>query len=178
MDDPWTEAWAEAEASAPPGVLIYCTLELRHPAFTDGVTPFAVRAVSGVHEDMDFTLEDEAVVDGGDTVTFKAVPFFADPPEFEEGKTPESQITIDNVARELIPYLEQAVLLRADLTATYREYRSDDLTGPCYGPVTFIVKQVKVTGTRVQGMARIDDLANRKFPNKVYTLDAFPGLRT
>ena len=177
MPDPWTEAWEEAEASAPPGIMIYATLELRHAAFVDGAEAFAIRVVTGIDEDMSFTLEDDAPLNPGEEVEFKAVPFSADKPEFEEGKTPETRIVVDNVAREMTPHLEAAVQLRSDMTATYREYRSDDLSGPCYGPVTFTVKQVKVNGTRVEGMARIDDLANRKFPNKVYTLTEFPGLR-
>lgn len=177
MADPWTEAWEEAEASAPPGVQIYATLELQHPIFVEGSTPFAIRVVAGSPNDELFTLEPGAILNGGQEVNFQAVPFFAERPQYEEGKTPESMITIDNVARILTPYLEDAVLTRADMTAIYREYRSDDRTEPCYGPVQFLVKNVKVTGTQVTGAARIDDLANRKFPNKVYTINEYPGLQ-
>lgn len=177
MTDLFTEAWEEANATPKPGVMIFCTLEFRHPAFVDEVEGvFAVRVVTGTSEDQALTLEDEAAVDAGEEVTFKACPFQADMPSYEEGKTPECSVVVDNVGREMIPYLEQAVRMRADLTATYREYRSDDRTAPCYGPVTFTIKAVKVSKTRLQGLARIDDLANRKFPSLVYTYRDHPGL--
>jgi hypothetical protein len=177
MSDPWTAAWEEAEATAPPEVMIYATLELRHPAFVDEVEgPFAVRAVAGSADDISFTLEVGAPLNGGETVVFQAVPFMAERPTYEEGKTPETKVIVDNIGQEMMPYLELAVLMRADMEATYREYRSDDLSGPCYGPINFVIKRVKATNTRIEGLAYIDDLANRKFPNKVYTLRDFPGL--
>lgn len=175
MSDPWTEAWAEAETSVPASVIQYHTLELRHPAF--GATT-AIRVVQGVGEDMYFTLEDGAPLDGGESVLFQAVPIQVEMPEFAEGQTPECKITIDNVGRELMPYLEEGVRMRADLECSFRQYRSDMIEdGPVYGPVTFLIKRVKVNRTSVTGVARIDDLANRKFPSKVYTLQEFPGLR-
>ena len=178
MSDPFTEAWEEAEASKPPEVLLYHALELIHPAFVEDGVPFSVRAVAGISESINFTLEPGAPIDGGLSVEFKPIPFYAEFPEVSEGKTPSSKITVDNVARTVMPYLELAVRMRADMNAIYRQYRSDDLTAPCYGPIQFNVKQVKVTRTKVEGLAQIDDLANRKFPNKVYTINEFPGLRS
>lgn len=172
MADPWTDAWAESEATAPPAAQAYNTLELIHPSL-----PVPIRAVNGVSSSVMLTLEDDAPVDGGMSVEFKAIPIKVEMPEWEEGKTPESAITIDNVARELTPYLEAAVAVRADLTVIFRQWRVDDVTAPCYGPVTFIMKSVKTMGTQVTGTAKIDDLANRKFPNLFYTLKDFPGLQ-
>lgn len=123
-----------------------------------------------------FTLEDGAPLNGGQSVLFKAIPFTAERPTFQEGVTPECVISVDNVARELAPYLDAAVIMRADVQTIYREYLSTDTSAPAYGPVTFTLKQVKVAGTQVQGTARIDDLANRKFPKLVYTIEEFPGL--
>ena len=179
MADPWTDAWQEAEASAPPGVLIYATLELQHPAFVDDVDgPFSVRAVASSAEDVDLRIEDGALLNSGELVTFTAIPFTADHPSYEQGKTPEFNIVVDGVARELQPYLEDAVKLRADMTMIYREYRSDDIDAPCFGPVQFTVRKVKVSGAKVEGTAFLDDLANRKFPNKVYDVFSFPTLRS
>ena len=177
MVDAWTEAWAEAEASVPTEVVYYYTLELQHPAFVDSVEgPFAIRIVTGVYDDVNLTLENTATIDPGKEVEFKAVMFSAEFPEFAEGKTPESAIIIDNVVDYIVPYLANAVLLRADLKAIYRVYRNDDTSEPCYGPVEFVIKNVKQNGTRLEGTAMIDDLANKKFPNKVYTFKEFPGL--
>ncbi len=176
MADPWTEAWEEAETTAPPDVMIYATLELQHPAFQDNGVSFAVRCVTGATSDQTFGIEVGAELNGGEMVTFNAIPFQAERPEFSEGTTPSCKITVDNVAREIVPYLADAVTMRANMIAIYREYRSDDMTAPCYGPVEFVVRNVTITGTQVQGTATIDDLANRKFPKKVYTLTEYPAL--
>lgn len=177
MTNPWTAAWEEAEATNPPGVLTYNTLELIHPAFVDEVDgPFSIRAVSGVHEDMSFGLELGAPLNSGETVLFRAINFYSQMPEFAEGQTPSCDIIIDNVGEEVIPYLEAAVGTRANLTTIWRQYRSDDLSEPCYGPITFQIKKVKATLTRLQGTAMLDNLSNRKFPNKLFTFTDFPGL--
>ena len=173
-----TAAWEEAEASVPASVRVYFTLELQHPGFVDDTNnSIPIRCVTGVYEDMQLGIEDGALFNAGQLATFAAIPFQADFPEFEEGKVPETRIIVDNVSRELVPHIESAVHLRADLIAIYREYRSDDVSAPCFGPVEFIVRQVSMTGTRIEGMASIDNLANKKFPSRVYTTKEYPGLQ-
>lgn len=176
MADPWTEAWEEAEATAPPDVVVYHTLELQHPAFLEGGVQVPIRCVTAVADDMMFGIEAGATFNAGEMATFQAIPFSAERPEFAEGQTPQCAITIDGVAREITQHLEAAVQVKADLIAVYREFRSDDLTEPCYGPVHFVMRKVTVSGTKVTGTARLADLANRKFPFKVYSINEFPGL--
>lgn len=171
MSAPWNAAWEEAVASVRPDLIVYATLELWHPSFS-----VPVRAVTGVYSNMNFTLEGGAPRNGGQSVTFSAIPFRADWPEVSERTPPQIKVTIDNVARELAPVLEGALAYRGDLQALYREYRSDQLTAPCYGPITLVVKKVTVTGASVIGVAQIVNLANRKFPYKTYTLTEFPSL--
>ena len=86
-------------------------------------------------------------------------------------------MVVDNVSRGLVPHIERAIEFRADLIAIYREYRSDDLSAPCYGPVEFVVRRITMSGTRIEGMASIDNLANRKFPTRVYTTREYPALQ-
>lgn len=176
--EPWTAAWEEAEASNPTGVQVFHTIELIHPAFNDTLTgPFSVRAVNGTPDDQVFTLEAGAPLDGGMAVTFKAIPFEDESPEFAEGQTPTCKIIIDNIGEEVTAYLEDATATRADLTAIYRQYRSDDTSEPCYGPVQFVIKKVNVKNARIEGQAQLKNLSNFKFPNKVFTFDEFPGLQ-
>jgi len=144
MSDPWTEAWEEAEASVPPGVLIFYTLELQHPSFVEDSVPFVVRIVTGVFEDQVFTIENTAEYNPGEDVTFSAVEFYAERPELSEGKPPTCNIVVDNVVELLSPYLEAATQYRADMIAVYREYRNDDTSEPCYGPVEFVIKKIIV----------------------------------
>jgi hypothetical protein len=177
MSDPYTAAWEEAEASVSPEVLVYSTLEFQHTAFLDeNEDPVAIRIVNDTTEDESFTIEAGATFNPGEEVVFQAVPFRSDAPEFDEGRMPECQITIDNAGRELIPRLEAAVQMRADLIVIFRQYRSDDRTEPCYGPVQFVMRKVKVSGAAVTGTAQLDDLSNSKFPRKVYDPNSFPGL--
>jgi hypothetical protein len=177
MASSFNAAWQEAEATAPAGVTLLCTLELQHPTFLDGGgQPYGVRLVTGVDADQVLTLEAGAPLNGGAAVTFTAIPFTAERPTFAEGQVPTCDITVDNVGRELVPVLEAAAVVRADLIAIYREYRSDDLTEPCFGPVQFVIKKVAMTGTALTGTAMIDNLANRKFPSRNYTIVEFPGL--
>lgn len=179
MANPWTDAWEEAEASVPPNVDVFCTLELQHLAFVDVNTgPFSVRAVAGTPHDQTFRIESGAVLNPDEDVEFKAIPFYSERPEFQEGKTPECRITVDSVGDELIPYLEEATKIRSDMIAIYREYRSDDLTAPCYGPVQFLIKQVSLRSSTIEGVAKIDDLVNRKFPSRVYSYKDYPGLQS
>lgn len=176
MSDPWTAAWEEAEATAPPGVIAYSTLELQHPAFLENGVQVPIRCVTEVTDNMQFGIEAGATYNAGETATFQAIPFYAERPEFAEGRTPQCDVTIDNVAREVSVYLEAAVQIKSDLIAIYREYLSDDTSEPSYGPVQFVMRKVTVSGTKVTGTARLDDLANRKFPLKVYSVNEFPGL--
>ncbi len=178
MSNPWTAAWEEAEATAPPGIREYDTLELQHVSFVDESNqPYAIRVVTDVASDTDFTLEPGATLNGGETVTFTAVTFFADRPQFSEGQTPQCTVTIDNVARYLVPVLDNAVQVKADLKCIFRQYRSDDLSEPAYGPVEFVIKKVTMSGTQIQGVAQLDDLANKKFPTRIYTISEFPALQ-
>ena len=175
MSGPHTAAWEEAEASCPIDVLVFPTLELQHPAFLEAGFPVALRFVLDV-QPRSLGIETGALFNGGTLQTFKPITFEAKPPSFEEGKVPECRVVFDNVGRDLMPYLNEAVKVRADLILIYREYRDDDVVEPCYGPVEFVVRQVRITGARVEGTAKLSDLANAKFPSRVYTRTGFPAL--
>lgn len=176
MSDPWTDAWAEAVASCPTSTTVYETVELQHPAFLEAGSPVALRFVLD-KEDRVLGIEAGAAFNPGSMQTFTPISFSAAQPEFAQGKVPECKITIDNVGRQLMPYLNAAVRVRADLVLVYRQYRSDDVTEACYGPVSFVVRNVRITGARVEGTAKLADLANAKFPTRAYTTAEFPALR-
>ncbi|MDF2622019.1 MAG: uncharacterized protein K0S00_4678 [Xanthobacteraceae bacterium] len=176
MANPWTAAIEEAVASCPTDVITYDTLELQHPALQDGegnATP--ARIVNAVME-MVFGIEAGALFTPGATDTFAPSAFGAAFPAYAEGQVPRCDISIDNVAREFTAALEEAVGYSADLKAIFRQYSSEDLSEPCYGPVEFIISTVKVNATRITGSARVSNLSDKKFPTRVYTRSKFPGL--
>lgn len=176
MSDPWNAAWEEAEASPAPGYVVYHTLELQHPAFTEDGEEFPVRVVNGANEEVELGIEAGADFNAGENVMFEPVAFDADSPEIGQAKVPECKLTIDNVGELIMPYLEEAVGYKANMKVIYRQYRSDDPTVPCYGPTEFLMKIISASGTRLSGTARLEDLNNRKFPNLFYTIQKFPGL--
>lgn len=168
-------AWAEAEACCIPSVPVYYTLEFQHPAFLQDGATIPLRFVLDVEPRL-LGIEAGAQFDGGSMAEFLPLAFEADMPTFGEAQIPECKVRIDNVARDLMPYLEEAVKVRADLKVIYRQYRADDTSEPVDGPTEFRLTKVTVSGTVVEGTASFTDLTNMKFPGLVYTRKEFTSL--
>lgn len=173
----YSEALAQAYASAPEDEVVLDTLEFRHPTFIEAGVPFAVRVVND-HTDLEATLEDDAPLDGGEEVTFRAVYFtFVRPPETESGSTPEVEISVNNVARHLMQYLDAAKESRDPIEVTWRPYLASDLTGPHMNPpLTLTLRSITCDMMNVTARAGFGDLTNRRFPAIEYTSTKFPGL--
>lgn len=174
-----SEALAAAYASAPEDEVILATLEFRHATFVDPATgqPFAIRVVND-HEPLTAGLEADAVLDPGATVEFKPCYFsLVLPNETDSGATPELSVTVDNIARELMVYLERAKETRSPVYVTWRPYLASDTTGPHMLPVlTLSMRSVSCTMSTVTGRAGFADLTNKRFPSLEYTPKNFPGL--
>ncbi|MCL8385474.1 DUF1833 family protein [Xanthobacter aminoxidans] len=175
MGDLWTEAWAEAEASCPNSVLVFDTIELQHPAFLESGAPIPLRFVCDV-EPRTFGIEPGATFDAGELAEFTPIAFSADAPNFSEQQVPQCRVVIDNVARDVMPYLEAAIGYRADLKVLFRQYREDDVSEPACGPWEFLLRKVTVAGSTVEGTASFDDLTNMKFPRRIYSRREFSSL--
>lgn len=174
----YSEAIAEAYASAPEDDIILDTLEFRHPTFLDSeLNPFGIRVVND-HEDLLATLEDDAPLNGAEEVTFKAIYFtFTRPSETESGETPEIEISVDNVARYLIPYLDNAKESRVPIEVTWRPYLAQDLSGPHMNPpLTLTLRSITCDMSTVTARAGFGNLTNLRFPALEYTSIKFPGL--
>lgn len=173
-----SEALASAYATAPEDEVILATLEFRHVTFVDPATgPFAIRVVND-HEPLLATLEDGAPMNSGQTVQFTPCYFkIVLPSETESGSSPELSITVDNVARTLIGYLDRAKETRAPVFVTWRPYLASDLSGPHILPsLTLTMRRVSCTMSTVTGLAGFADLTNKRFPSLEYTPKNFPGL--
>jgi hypothetical protein len=175
----YSEAIAEAYASAPEDTIILHTLEFRHPTFIDPDTlnEIGLRVVND-HEFLLATLESTAPLNPSQEVRFEPVRFeFTRPPESDAAATPEVEITVSNVSRILIPSLDTAKDSRIPIEVTYRPYLSTDLTGPHMRPVlTLTLRNVSCSMTDISATAGFGDLSNRKFPKTDYTNLKFPGL--
>lgn len=164
-------AIAEAYASAPTEEVILDTLELRHPSFT---TP--IRVVND-HVDLVATLEPGAPVDGGQPVTFSRFAFRFKLPDVGTSGVPEIEIEIDNLAPEIVGYIDAAAQTDDLVEVTYRPFLGSDTSAPQMDPpLTMILHDVEADVFIVRGTAKFGDFGNRRFPNEMYTQQRFPGL--
>ena len=173
MPDPTiSDALAEAYASAPSDQVIYHTLEIWHPAFT-----LPIRIVRD-YVALDARIEAGAVRDAGAMVTFVAYAFDVVPPEVSSSGLPQCVIEIDNVARDIIAQIDQAVLQTDPIKVIYRQYLSDTRTlGPENDPpLEMEIIQINATPLRLRATAGFPNLLDRAFPTLTYDLETFPGL--
>lgn len=179
MTELWTPAWAEQQATPRADVVELWSVELFHPAFVDELmNGTSIRCVSD-NQDQMLPLEDSALRDPGQTVLFKAVPFEVPWPDAQEGQTPQVRIRIDNVGRELAPYLDAAVLVNAPVTIIFRCHlwsNGGASIVAAINPVTLVLRQVTVSEQFVEGTASPADLANLQFLRVIYDVQNYPAL--
>lgn len=174
----YSEALAAAYASAPEDEIILDTLEFNHPAFQDDTgAQIAIRVVNDF-QDLIATLEADAPMNPGATVTFKKSGFeFRKPTEDSSGALPEVELQVDNISRYIVPYLDQIKESRNKITMIWRPYCVSDLTGPHINPpLQLTLKSVSATMLTMTARAGFLDISNRRFPASEYTSKKFPGL--
>lgn len=170
-DSTLSQAIKEAYASAPNTDVAYHTLEIYHPSFT---TP--IRVVRDF-VDLSAKLEASAPRDASTYVTFVGYAFDIVLPEVSTTGVPTLQITIDNVARDIMSGLEQAITTSTPITVIYRMFLSSDLTAPQNNPpMTLTIISISADVFKVTATATFGDLVNKKFPSQVYNIETFPGL--
>jgi len=173
-----TEALAEVYAANPKGETVLDTLEFRHPTFIDDSgNPAPIRVVAD-YNDLTATLEPDAPLNAGQSVTFIAVAFQFAMPSMEEGQAPQVDIIVDGASGEMIAHLESAVTQTAQIEVTHRRFlASNPAAGPQDGePLTLYIASAQVTLTRVTATATLTDIHNSPYPSDVYRPDVFPGL--
>lgn len=173
----YSEAIAAAYASAPEAEVLLDTLEFRHASFVTAGLSYAVRVVND-HTELLAYLEDDAPLNPGEEVTFLPVQFgLTRPSETDSGSTPEIEITVDNAARVLVPYLDAAKESRDPIQITWRPYLPSDLTGPHMNPpLTLSLRSVSLDMSRVVARAGFGNMSNRRFPALEYLSTKHPGL--
>ena len=146
---------------------VFFTLAFYHPSIVDPVTeqPVAIYVVNDFHP-LTATLEEDAPLDGGQTVTFQPVPMEVQlASEGEQSRQGEVTITIGNVSRLLMPHLEAITQSRDFVTVICRIYLLSDLSAPHEIPPTRVVlRSATATATLVTAVAGFGDIANRKYP--------------
>lgn len=170
-DTSLSEAIKEAYATAPSDEVIYHTLELRHPAFSQ-----PIRVVRD-HDDLTAFLEATAPEDPGAEVTFVGFAFDFKKPELGTDGVPQLTIEMDNVSRDIVANVELAMTTSDLIKATYREYIASDLAGPQNDPpMHMTIRTINADVFRVRATAGFGDFANKLWPRELYTSERFPGL--
>lgn len=166
-----SQAIKEAYATAPAGEVILHTLEFRHPEFT---TPLRVVRDKA---DLEAFLESTAPENPSEEVLFVQYAFDLELPDVTSGSSPELLLTIDNVSRDIMAYLDLAANSQDLIEVTYRCYLSTDLSAPQNDPpLTMTLKEVECDIFRITARCGFGDYANRPFPRDVYDLQRFAGL--
>jgi hypothetical protein len=187
--DIWSEALEEAYAAAPASDVVLATIELRHATFVDDEdNPVAIRMVADPGELIEarddgpdirghmLTLESSAPMNPGEEVLFQSVMFKFKLPEQSDSKVTGMQIEFDNVTRIMSDHLDNAVKERSTMALIYREYLADDTSEPQLVISNLSIKNVSSNLWRVTASADFMDFINKKFPNKDYRPEEFPGL--
>lgn len=174
MPDPTLEeALKEAYATAPAGEVILHTLEFRHPSFTEPLRVVRDKA------DLNATLEADAPENGGEEVTFVQFAFDLELPDVTSGSSPELMLTIDNVSRDILTYIDLAANSQDLIEVTYRPYLLSDTSQPQMNPpLTMTVKEIEADIFRINARCGFGNFANKPFPAEVYDLQRFAGLLT
>lgn len=168
-----TTTLARICASNPVGVILYNTIELRHPELIaeDGSTG-AIRLVDALNVPLEATLETGALA------AFRPFPF-----TFTRGSSadqrPSISYQLDGASREITEQLER--IANADslekLQIIPRTYSSEDLSAPLEpAPFAYTVKDPDVTETSVKFTAEFVDAVNKAFPAVLYTQASHPAL--
>lgn len=174
----YTDAIAEAYASAPIDELALDTLELYHPAFIDDQgLPTAVYVVLG-YDDWELKLPADAILNANKKVKFLGCAFEFTLSEVSDDTIPQIQLSIKNANRQMSRYLELAAYSEKVIQVTYRPYLASDPDTVQLDPCpTFDLSDVTLDAFSAKGVASLQDVHNMPFPSEKYTPNRFGGLR-
>ncbi|MCW2315318.1 hypothetical protein M2322_000852 [Rhodoblastus acidophilus] len=166
-------------ACAPANLVAKEALEFIHPAFIDtNGNQISVRALNDT-QDRAITLEATAPLNAGQSVIFSAIPFVFGWPGQAEGQASSLTIRIDNIGREMMPYLDAAAVTQDPLICVVRLVTINTDTGTVtYGGVAYqlYIRDVTVTEDALEGQASGADLANLQTMRLPYDLETYPSL--
>lgn len=175
MSDPWSPEYEIAVAANDKTVQILETLELHHSAFIEDGRRVAVRAVNDTR-DWRFTLEGDAPLNAGEVVDFVAIPFSWGHPSVAEGQAPQADVRVDNVERELEPYMDAVETSFEPIVVIYRVYLSNRGSIVDKGPFRFVLKELATDNGAVAGKVEVASPQNLRFGTRVYSADHFSSL--
>lgn len=173
MPDPTlSEALREAYATAATDEVIYHTLELWHPSFSQ-----PIRVVRD-YVNIDAMIEATAARDAGTIVPFTAYAFDVTPPDQSARAEPQCTIVIDNISRDILAQVELAMTEDDKVIVIYRSYLSNSLeAGPANDPpLEMELKTISANPLQLSATAGFPNLIDKRFPALDYDMETFAGL--
>lgn len=163
----------------PVGEIFYHTIEVYHETFRDeNNNSKAFRIVhSKDGEELKAFLEPEAILNGGEEVTFIPFPFDHHHAVQEEAKLPTIKLRITNSSKEFFDSLMIAAESYSDIKVTYRDYLKSDLTGPQTNPpIELSFLDLEIDFQTITATAGYKSIAIKRFPIPIYNTKKFPFL--
>lgn len=173
-----SRALAEAYTHAKAGDPALETIALYHSTFVDELgAPTGVYFVNAF-EPLLATIEAGAAVHSGTQVEFQAIPIrLVRPEETDTGAPGEVTIELDNVSREVAPYIASALDTDEPVLMTLRVYMASDTSAPHEDPpTTLVLRGITASASTITAKFGYGDLTNRRFPRTDYSRDSHPGL--
>ena len=156
----------EALASAPPGIVLYQTLEIINPDAS------WIPRLTNQRKDKYLPL-----TAGGSPVLFSAAGFEITLPSSGENGTQEIDFSIQSVDRRVTEYISEIINSTETTRSIYREYLSTDTSAP-QGTWNLVVYNFSATAQGATFSAKVVDFLNRAFPksSESYNTSRFPTL--
>ncbi|MEW6092288.1 MAG: DUF1833 family protein [Pseudomonadota bacterium] len=188
MSDLLSDALEEAYASAPIGIDVWETIEIRHSELSiparfvldhgekiGETAPDAHGQTQDIYGRM-VKLEADAPADAGEWVSFLATAFEVQHPDSAPNRPPEMALILNNVPGDIMAALGPAAASGEGVDVTYREFLSDDPETLHFRLTGLTLKRVGVTALRVEGRIGFGDLFNKVFPASFYNVNDNPSL--
>ena len=168
----FSQALAEAYASASIDEIIYHTIEISHPSFTS-----PVYLVQG-NDDVVGRIDVGADTNSGQVVQFIGAPWDFKLPEVAEDTLPQLELTLGNVSREITTHLKSAAQQPSPIKLIYRVYTDSTLLdGPQIDPpLSLEITSATADVYQVTCTANMENVFNSRFPSKFYDQKSFPSL--
>lgn len=142
------------------------TLQIYHPSWFGG-------SFWLVNDSVNWTFQ----LEGGGSQAFIAFPFELTLPQRDTSGNQELGITLCNIGKELMPWIEAAINNPVPIEVYLRIYIDITNSQPQNDPPLHLsISELSVTKETVTGTASRYDVVNSPFPSRIYTVREFPGL--
>ena len=176
----FAEAFGEQNASYDAALQEVFSAELYHALIVDAQgNRTSIKAVKNTVPLM-IPMEDSAPFNAGQIVQFDPCPFDGIWPDNQPDQVPTAKIRVDNVGRELLPFLPAMTRVDSPLIIRIRVsiFRGEQFVEAAIDPVELSLRSVTVNENYVEGEASPADIVNLQMCRVIYDRQNYPALTT